>query len=175
MAEIWKPIPEFEDLYEVSNLGRVRFLPRTTRNWRGPVRRKEKIRKLTPSTHGYLYLPLSRDGVSTRIFVHQLVARVFLGENSLGLDVCHNDGDQTNNIPKNLRYDTKKGNMADKKRHGTYTYGELDPHSKLTNKKVREIRSLIGNLSIRAIGRKYGVAHDTIRSVVSGRRWSHVS
>ena len=28
--EIWKSIPEFENKYEVSNIGRVRSLPRTT-------------------------------------------------------------------------------------------------------------------------------------------------
>lgn len=29
--EVWKDIPDYEGLYQVSNLGRVRSLPRTTR------------------------------------------------------------------------------------------------------------------------------------------------
>ena len=28
MAEIWKPIKDYEGLYEISNLGRVKSLPR---------------------------------------------------------------------------------------------------------------------------------------------------
>ena len=34
MSEIWKDIPEFENLYQVSNLGRVKALKKTRRNGR---------------------------------------------------------------------------------------------------------------------------------------------
>ena len=44
MAEIWKPIKDYEGLYEISNLGRVKSLPRN-----GTIK-TEKI--LTPNMSG---------------------------------------------------------------------------------------------------------------------------
>lgn len=48
-----------------------------------------------------------------QLYVHQLVAEAFLGHHLGGLEVCHNDGDPTNNRVENLRWDTRSSNVLD--------------------------------------------------------------
>lgn len=43
--EIWKPIKDYEGLYEVSNLGRVKSLEKTLKNRFNYYKTKEKILK----------------------------------------------------------------------------------------------------------------------------------
>nr|WP_232111245.1 HNH endonuclease signature motif containing protein [Nocardia wallacei] len=51
---------------------------------------------------------------------HSLVAEAFIGPRPEGLQVCHNDGDPTNNMLANLRYDTPSENQTDIVRHGKH-------------------------------------------------------
>lgn len=44
----------------------------------------------------------------------------FVGPCPEGMEVCHNNGDCTDNRLENLRYDTKSANMLDRVRHGTH-------------------------------------------------------
>lgn len=118
--ERWLPIPDWEDLYEVSDEGRVRSLPRIDRLGR---RFKGRVLKVSQSKDGRLHIVLSGDGrkhQTRRISV--LVALAFLGPRPADMDVCHNDGDHSNNRLSNLRYDTASGNMLDTLIHGTNHY-----------------------------------------------------
>lgn len=56
------------------------------------------------------------------VTVHGLVAEVFIGPRPEGLDVCHNDGDKSNNRASNLRYDTHSENQKDEVRAGRNVY-----------------------------------------------------
>ena len=70
MAEIWKPIKDYEGLYEISNIGRVKSLPRN-----GTIK-TEKI--LTPNMSGrYARIGL-RDKIKIKYSVHRLVAEAFI-------------------------------------------------------------------------------------------------
>ena len=72
--EIWKPIKGFEGLYEVSNFGRVKSLPKITNNQYG---KEERI--LKPGvTNGYYFVCLCKNGKNTLKLVHRLVAEAFL-------------------------------------------------------------------------------------------------
>lgn len=85
MAEIWKPVVGYEDLYEVSNLGRCKRIK--TQNGR-PINRllKVHIRKA-----GYLDYNLCKDGVPCKRLVSRLVASAFIRD--IGDDdvVIHKD------------------------------------------------------------------------------------
>lgn len=86
MKEVFLDVPNFEGVYQVSNLGRVKSLYR--KDWRvmsdrAPhfVERKEKI--LTPQKDkmGYVHVRLIKDSKYTLWKVHQLVAYAFLQHN----------------------------------------------------------------------------------------------
>lgn len=77
--EIWKPVRNYEGLYEVSNLGHVRSLTRKIKTSKGIIQ-TWKGQLLTPgkSGNGYYYVMLSRHGKSKARRVHILVADAFL-------------------------------------------------------------------------------------------------
>lgn len=108
-VEHWLPVPGYEGIYEVSNLGRIK----------SHHYREDRI--LRPGGHpsGHLFVNLCRDGNPKRAGVHQVVARAFVGERPDGYEVRHLDGDPTNNAATNLAYGTHADNMNDRRTHGT--------------------------------------------------------
>lgn len=116
--EEWRPVVGYEGFYEVSNMGRVRSVPRTVMHSRnGPMKLNSRV--LRPNTHpaGHRMVDLRRDGESYMAKVHRLVLEAFAGPAPDGYDGCHNDGDPNNNRAENLRWDTHGGNMRDRYWH----------------------------------------------------------
>lgn len=56
-------------------------------------------------------------------YVHRLVLTHFVGKPKDGQQACHKNGKRTDNRLKNLRWDTAKGNNADKHKHKTALVG----------------------------------------------------
>ena len=163
--EIWKPVVDYEGLYEVSNLGRVRSIPRS--------RCKGKILKQLPGgRRGDLQVALHNMDKGKTKRVALLVASSFLGPKPENMETCHNDGNFTNNEISNLRYDTHQGNVDDQILHGTRKYCESHWNSKLTNEKVSEIKSRLGYRNVTALAREFGVSRRVIRAISTGETWS---
>ena len=119
--ETWLPISGYEGRYEVSDIGRVRGLPRTRTLWHGGVQRLPgKILAPGVGRGGYLHVVL-HDGNSrwTRP-VHLLVLGAFIGPRPAGLHAAHDDGVNTNNCAGNLGWKTRAENEQDKRKHGAY-------------------------------------------------------
>jgi hypothetical protein len=114
--EQWRPIPG-HDGYEASDLGRIRSLDR-----RVPQRTKGGVTMSRLWTGRILAQAIDGAGywsVGEKLGrVHILVMLAFVGPCPDGLEVCHNDGDHRNVALLNLRYDTRKANVADLVRHG---------------------------------------------------------
>lgn len=108
MEEVWKKVVGYEDLYEVSNIGRVRSL------------RRNKILS-TPNRiagRGYPFLYLYRNGKRDSQMVHRLVAKAFIPNPNNYDEVNHKDEDATNNVVTNLEWCTHSYNMN----YGTRNY-----------------------------------------------------
>ena len=125
MKEIWKAIKDYEGKYEVSNLGRVKSLERTSR-----LNRKIKERILAPREHtgGYLRVQLSRKD----FYIHRLVAEAFIPNPENKSQVNHIDGNKRNNHVDNLEWNTPLENNLHAIRTGL-------------NKKDREFMIKIAN------------------------------
>lgn len=111
MEEIWKDIKGYEGFYQVSNLGRVRSLPRPIRRGKGVAMSSEKILCCTiDKSTGYRKSVLWRNNTAHRTYVHRLVAEAFIPNNENKPCIDHIDADRTNNIPSNLKWVTYKEN-----------------------------------------------------------------
>ena len=103
LEEIWKSIKGYEGLYEISNFGRVKSMPKLRM-------KKEKIMK--PSNRGgYLRISLSKDGISKSFYIHRLVAESFIPNLDGKKEVNHIDGNKKNNNASNLEWSTRSENM----------------------------------------------------------------
>lgn len=121
-GERWLPIPGYVGIYEVSDLGRVRSVPRTVTHSDGneSTYRGKLLRPQVSKAGGYHHVQLSLNSVVKTTHVHRAVMAAFVGPLPDGLQVCHGDGDPTNNALDNLRYDTPSANQQDKVRHGRH-------------------------------------------------------
>ncbi len=113
--EIWIDIPNHIDIYQVSNIGRVRSLDRLDSLGR---RRRGQILKLRLKDD-YSYLFLHENGRPKYHSVHRLVLETFKEPCPEGMECCHNNNNRSDNRLENLRWDTKSNNALDRKKHGT--------------------------------------------------------
>ena len=104
MKEIWKDIKDYEGYYQISNLGRIKSLPRN-----GTIK-SERIIKGAISKNGYLRVCLQKNGIKTNFLVHRLVAEAFIPNPDNLPQVNHKDEDKTNNIYTNLEWCTASYN-----------------------------------------------------------------
>ncbi|AGI61785.1 HNH endonuclease [Vibrio phage JSF3] len=110
MHEIYLPIPEFEN-YEVSNFGNVRSTKRTK-----PILLKPDV---TNHQHTqYARVTLSKEGITYRIAVHRLVAKVFIPNPHNKPHVNHIDNNGINNHVSNLEWCTHVENMQHSAKQG---------------------------------------------------------
>ena len=120
MAERWVPAYGFTGRYEVSDLGRVRSVPRQVING-GQVKMEPGV-LLKPYWHRkHLKVTLYGDNKRKRdVFVHILVLESFVGPKPKGRLGCHRDDDPRNNSLSNLRWDTAAANSRDAVRNGVH-------------------------------------------------------
>lgn len=110
--EIWKPVPGYEDAYEVSSFGRVRSIARTIycRNrWGGTISKSfpSRIKAQTNNRNlGYFSISIDRGKGSKTLFVHRLVAKAFIPNPDNLPYVNHKDRNPSNNRVENLEWCT---------------------------------------------------------------------
>ncbi|WP_417140580.1 NUMOD4 domain-containing protein [Phocaeicola coprocola] len=100
-SEIWKPIKDYEGLYEVSSLGRIKSMPKKFIRNGAVTHFEEKI--LTPSdSHGYRSVVLTKNGIHKTHSVHRLVALAFIQNPNNYTQINHKDENKSNNRVENL-------------------------------------------------------------------------
>lgn len=112
MNEIWRSIPGFDGLYEISSFGRVKSLSHSIVTNNGRVRTfSERIMKQGKMTSGYNFVVLTKNKKSKNYSVHRLVAKTFIENTNDYMDVNHKDGNKQNNCVENLEWCTRSENL----------------------------------------------------------------
>lgn len=158
--EIWKDIPDYEGLYQVSNLGRVKS------SYKGG-----RILKPLPVRSGYLRVALTfYDGSIHFIPIHRLVLIAF-SQNMGNMQVNHINGIKTDNRLENLEWVTRSENM----RHA-YKLGLEKPVNNGFKKRIVVMKNgiTIGEYqSIREMCRDMGFDRRSVQRTMSGRYAHH--
>lgn len=175
--EIWKDIPGYEGLYQVSNFGRVKSMGRVS--FSGPhysTKRKYPSKVLKHRLIcGYPKVPLCKDGIVTDWRVHRLVLLAFIGESDL--ECNHKDGNRSNNNLNNLEYCTRSENVEHACRTGLwYHRGEKSPTAKLYEKDVINIRNMYksGKYSMPKLSKMFGIGCSQIYRIIRRESWKHI-
>ena len=175
--EEWKPIVGYEELYEVSDMGRVRSKSRKTR-----IKDKESfIMQQKLDTHGYLRVNLTKDGEQKSLLVSRLVAEAFVRNPDPDRYklVGHDNDIKTQNTSCNLYWTDKREN--------NFHNGKMESFQEIHKKKIGQIaewlsKPVIGTnvkdgTEIRyksmSEARKDGFAPEKISMCCNGKRKIH--
>jgi hypothetical protein len=125
--------------------------------------------------YGKLYIGTSRGNNQTES-VHVLTCLHAHGPKPPGMQVAHSVGCPRDCFNKrHVRWDTVKGNLADRVADGTLRHGETHPRAKLTEKDVMVIRERYRRKAPqKELASRYGVSIWTIRDIVQGKSWGHL-
>lgn len=156
MEEVWKDIPEYENSYQVSNLGRIKSLARKTNQADKKRYTKEKILKQQKNMNGYMEVTLRKNNVRKHYKVHRLVMVAFHGEAKL--IVNHIDCNKTNNNVENLEYCTYQEN--------TIHYYSNRKKPKIDFYKKEITKMYLDGYSIKEISRHYSYDSKTVKSLL---------
>ena len=162
---IMKQIPDLPNYFidENFDVWSKSYHPKTNKNC--------ELRKLKPNLHhrGYLTLNIYNNGKKKQYRIHQLIAMTFISNPNNYPCVLHNDGNQLNNHPNNLRWGTQKMNAEDRRIHGTHG------NTKLTDQEVLEIREkyIPRKYSIYKLAKEYNVTFGLISQIINNKIWTH--
>lgn len=177
MKEEWRDIKDYENIYQISNIGRFRSLDRyETHMVNGKeVRRLIKgiIREGTLNKDGYLQVGLSRNGKQETKCIHQLVAGAFIPNPNNLPEVNHKSEIKTQNNVENLEwcdqgynnaYGTRAKRAAETNtNHPSYSK-PIHQINKNTNEVIAEFPSTM------EVERQLGFGHSDISKCCRGRR-----
>ena len=116
MEEIWKDIRGYEGLYQISNLGRIKSLPK----WRVKYGYGEIILKQSIGKKGYKVISLNKNKKRKQYKVHRLIAEAFIPNPENKPQINHIDGNKLNNDINNLEWCTQNENIQHAYNTGLY-------------------------------------------------------
>ena len=159
----WEAVLGYDGKYLISKRGDVYS-----------VRNKKIIKPFI--SNNYKQVELNLNGKATKHLVHRLVAQTYIPNPNNLPCVNHKDGNKTNNDVSNLEWCSYSENMQHASVTGLlHTKGSDNPASKLTEDEVKYIRSVYKKgdkeYGSSALGRKFGVDHKAIWSIVNGVTW----
>jgi hypothetical protein len=178
MEEIWLPIIGYEGLYEVSNLGRVKSLPKTWMCCLNCLRYKgETIMKQCNVSEGYSGVSLQCNSIKKLHLVHRIVAEAWVDNTLHKLQVNHKDGDKKNNRADNLEWVTHVENVSHACKSNLMLIGEMHPMAKLNNSDILDIRLSLknGSMSKKELAIKYNVGEANISVIARRVNWKHIA
>ena len=179
--EIWKDVEEFENLYEISNFGRLRNKPRMVNSLignRGFRVTTSKIKPTQDNGKGYKQYYVQINKKRYIQYAHRLVAKYFLSNPDEKTEVNHIDGNKANNHVSNLEWNTKSENMQHAVLNNLCKIGEESRSAKLSEKTVLAIRRLFRinpNFNKSKIAKKLNVRDTTIHKIIKNERWKHLT
>ncbi len=132
---VWKDIPGYEGLYQVSNDGRVKSLSKFHNTVSNGYIQKERIMKINRRGK-YQCIGLLRNGKYEYFLIHRLVATVFISNPENKPCVNHKDNNGCNNTVENLEWCTYSENSLHANRVAKVCTGMTGKHHSDKSKRM---------------------------------------
>jgi hypothetical protein len=126
---------------------------------------------------GYLQLALWSFGRRKMLYVHRLIAELFVeGQTDDRKTVNHIDGDKSNNNKNNLEWCTNTENSAHAKATGLYNKGEGHQNSLYTDNQIHKVCKLLSNkLTAPEVSKFSNVKVHTVKAIRERKQWTDIS
>lgn len=180
-ADAWFDIPGYEDAYQINREGNVRSKPRQVNSPACGGARTITARPISVRTvKGYPAFTPCVGGKKRTLYLHRIMARLFVQNPDGKPHVNHIDGNKENFSPDNLEWCTHKENMRHAFESGLTPLpkvgaGDQCPSSKLNEQSVAVIkRRLLAGEKRSSIARDNGISHGAIYFISTGQTWAHV-
>lgn len=164
-TEQWKDVLNYEGLYQISNIGRIKSFINKKDGCFSILKQKDN--------KGYLKFNACKNGKIKTLSIHRLVAQHFIPNPDNKPDVNHKKGNKKDNRYWKIEWNTKLENNVHaysiglkKGRKGIYCN-----LSKLTNDQISEIKCNPKNLNQRELGEVYNVSQSNISYILSNKTW----
>lgn len=179
--EIWEDVIDYEGLYKVSNVGRIKCVGKSptgdTPFWQIKLLKKDKVNSQSKNKWGYLGVSLYKNGVGKRFQVHRLMMIAFVPNPENKPQVNHIDGVKDNNLLENLEWNTRSENQRHafrigiKKGYPTWKgkINELNPNSKPIIQKTLD-GEFVKKFTCRAEAQRYFGKQTNIAAALSGKQ-----
>ncbi len=163
VGEEWKFMNGFEDIFMISNFGRVKSLKRKSLT-------KTVIAKQQSTHKGYLQVVLSLGAIKYNFTIHKCVYESFIGSRPKGYDIHHIDENKINNMYTNLEI-IKSGLHS-----SFHKTGEKHHLVKITDDEVKEIYNLRlkTEIGVEDVADLYGISAAHVSAITRGAHWQHL-
>lgn len=162
--ENWKKIASLNDLYEVSDRGRVRVVE-NGRILSTPI---------SKNGNGYRWFNIDRYKRGGRKHVHRAIAECFVSNTDNKPQVNHIDGDKLNNSIENLEWVTNQENSEHRSKVLVKSRGEGHGRHKLSEDDILFLRMWGQSAPASYWASHFGVNPSTITRALNGKYWSHI-
>jgi len=177
MREIWIDVINFEENYQVSNMGRFRSKDAVINRTDGKSYvKKGRILKPTYYSNGYNQLMLYKNKKRYTFISHRVVAKHFIPNIDNKKEVNHINNVKDDNRVENLEWCTPSENIQKALIYNpNFGKNRGRENNRLTETDVIQIKKMINdNLKNSEIISKYKISASSFFNIKSNKTWSHL-
>ncbi|VXC99475.1 NUMOD4 domain-containing protein [Sphingobacterium multivorum] len=175
IQEAWEDVIGYENLYQVSNLGKVRSLDKIVSNGNGSFLKKGIVLKPYLDKDGYATVNLYKNRKKRLIRIHRLVAMAFIPNSNNKPAINHKNSIRDDNRVENLEWVSvsennkhafEYGNQIPNRGDKCWTFN-IDPNNHPSAKKVIHLSSgrIFG--SLREATKELGIKYSSVLSKIN--------
>ena len=160
----WLPIPSYENLYQINELGTIKSMERHVPHKNSSLYCRKKYLKTRINNCGYREVRLNKNGGTKTYLLHRLLALTFLPYAPSKMEVNHKDGKKTNNSLSNLEWVSHRENVVHAYKTGLFKVFDK------TRKKVIDTCSGKEFESARKAAHYYKIPYSSCKNYLNGNR-----